>query len=262
MSSNRFETLLLDVENNVAILTINRPKKLNALNNQVLDELDAAIDDIAKRDDVRGVIITGSGDRAFVAGADIAELEQLNEKTGREASRKGQEIFSKIENLAKPVIAVVNGYALGGGCELAMACHLRVATQNAKFGLPEVGLGLIPGYGGTQRLTRLIGKGRALEMILTANHVNADLALAMGLVNRLAADGQGMKEANELISVILGKGPVAIKQAIQSVHAAYGDPDKGFKREAELFGELFNTEDFKEGTSAFMNKRSPNFTGK
>jgi enoyl-CoA hydratase len=262
MSSNRFETLLLDVENNVAILTINRPKKLNALNNQVLDELDAAIDDIAERDDVRGVIITGSGDRAFVAGADIAELEQLNEKTGREASRKGQEIFSKIENLAKPVVAVVNGYALGGGCELAMACHLRVATQNAKFGLPEVGLGLIPGYGGTQRLTRLIGKGRALEMILTANHVNADLALAMGLVNRLAADGQGMKEAIELISVILGKGPVAIKQAIQAVQAAYGDPDKGFKREAELFGELFNTEDFKEGTSAFMNKRSPNFTGK
>ena len=262
MSSNRFETLLLDVDENIATLTINRPKKLNALNKQVLDELDAVLDNLSQNEEVKGVIITGSGDKAFVAGADISELEKLNENSGKETSRRGQKIFSKIEYFNKPVIAVVHGYALGGGRELAMACHIRVVTQKAKFGLPEVSLGLIPGYGGTQRLTRLIGRGRALEMIMTAKHIDADLALAMGLANKLTADAdEAMQEAKKLMSVILSNGPVALKQAIKAVNAAFGDTEPGFEKEAELFGELFNTHDFKEGTTAFLNKRSPKFTG-
>lgn len=252
---------MLDVEDDIATLTINKPQKLNALDSKLLDELDEALEEIFKREDVKGIIITGAGEKAFVAGADIQELQNLNVKSGSALSRKGHRIFEKIENAGKPFIALVNGFALGGGCELAMACHLRVATPKAKFGLPEVGLGLIPGYGGTQRLTRLIGKGRAMEMILTGKHINADKAFEVGLVNKLVEDTEAMKETRFLMSKILSNSPIAIKQAIVAINSAEGDTETGFSKETVLFGELFETHDFKEGVSAFLNKRSPKFTG-
>lgn len=262
MNDHSYETILLTIDpEGVAEIIINRPDKLNALNKKVLDELDSVIDEIEKTMDIRGVIITGAGDKAFVAGADIAELSTLNSERGRAVSRMGQDIFSKIENLGKPVIAVVNGYALGGGCELAMACHLRIATPNAAFGLPEVGLGLIPGYGGTQRLPRLIGKGLAFEMIMTGKQLKAEKALSVGLVNKVVADEEAVNEAHTLMKIILGKGPVAISKAIQAVNSSSGNYEAGFEMEANLFGELCDTSDFREGTQAFLSKRSPNFTG-
>ncbi len=262
MNNNSYKTLLLDTdEQGICILTINRPDKLNALNKLVLDELNAALDQIGADKQIKGVIVTGAGEKAFVAGADIAELAKLDGEGGKSVSRKGQDIFSRIENFTKPFIAVVNGYALGGGCELAMACHLRVAGQKAMFGLPEVGLGLIPGYGGTQRLPRLVGKGRALEMILSGKPIKADIALAIGLVNRLVSNEEMMNEAMNLMSAILSKGPVAVGNAIRAVNHSAGDPGEGFEMEAKLFGDLCETNDFKEGTEAFLSKRSPNFIG-
>ena len=262
MDKQSYSTLLLDVDDEgLAVLTINRPDKLNALNNTVLDELEEAIEGIADEDEVKGLIICGAGDKAFVAGADIKELSVLDTDDGRLASRKGQKIFQKIEELGKPVIAVIEGYALGGGCELAMACHLRVASKKAVFGLPETSLGLLPGYGGTQRLTRLIGRGRAMEMILTANHIKADLALAYGLVNRLVSDGSAMDEAKDLMTTILSRGPVAVRLAMKAIDAAAGDPEEGYRTEARLFGRLCGTKDFQEGTTAFLEKRKPQFKG-
>lgn len=262
MNKQSYSTLLLEVDaDGLATLTINRPDKLNALNNTVLDELEDAIDKIADDDEIRGLLICGAGDKAFVAGADIKELSELDPDGGRLTSRRGQKIFQKIEELGKPVIAVIEGYALGGGCELAMACHLRVASKRAVFGLPETSLGLLPGYGGTQRLTRLIGRGRAMEMILTANHIKADLALAYGLVNRLVSDGSAMDEAKDLMSAILSRGPVAVRLAMKAIDAAAGDPEDGYRTEARLFGKLCGTKDFQEGTTAFLEKRKPQFKG-
>ena len=255
-----FETLLLEVdEAGIALLTINRPDKLNALNKQVFDELDEAVQLIQKSSDVKAVIITGSGEKAFVAGADIKELSVLDESGAREVSLRGQQVFQSIEDLNIPVVAVVNGFALGGGAELAMACHMRIATQNAMMGLPEVSLGLIPGYGGTQRLTAIVGKAKATELILTGNFVKADEALRLGLVNAVAEES-GLEDAMALIGKILKQGPLAVGTALQAIRVA-GDSD-GFEKEANLFGDLFATDDFKEGTGAFLEKRKPSFSGK
>ena len=263
MSKHHFETLSLEVdEHGVAILTINRPQKLNALNSQVLSELEDVVTEINDREDIRAIILTGSGEKAFVAGADIAELQDLNEPRGTVASERGQEVFAGIENSTKPFIALVNGYALGGGCELAMSCHIRIASEKAVFGLPEVSLGLIPGYGGTQRLTKLIGKGRAIEYILTGATINAQTALQIGLVNKVVPIGEEVAKAKEMISMILTKAPVAVTNAIKAVQATELGKEEGFRVEAELFGELCSTEDFKEGTTAFLEKRKPNFIGR
>lgn len=257
--SNSYKTISFELnDRGIVRLTINRPEKLNALNNQVLNELTEAFKEIQINNDIKGVILTGSGDKAFVAGADIKELADLDERSGKMASQKGQQIFQSIEDTRKPVIALVNGYALGGGAELAMACHLRIATPNAVFGLPEVGLGLIPGYGGTQRLTHIVGKARALEMILTGKQIKANQALEMGLVNMVSEDAED--EAQSLMNKILQNGPIAVGKAITAVY--HSDDSKGYQVEADLFGLLCNTEDFKEGTSAFLEKRKPEFKGK
>ncbi|MTI88301.1 MAG: enoyl-CoA hydratase [Balneolaceae bacterium] len=255
-----YDTLLAKVdEAGICTLTINRPDKLNALNQKVLNDLQNAVQDIAEHEEVDGLIITGTGDKAFVAGADIKELSELDTETGREVSEKGQSIFQHIEELDIPVIAAVNGYALGGGCELAMACHIRIASKNAVMGLPEVSLGLIPGYGGTQRLTALVGRAKALELIMTGRFVKADEALQAGLVNKIAEDSV-MDEAYEMMSSILKQGPLAIRNAIRAVEAA--GSKNGYNEEASLFGDLCGSDDFKEGTTAFLEKRKPDFSGK
>jgi enoyl-CoA hydratase len=245
-------------ERGMAVVTVNRPKKLNALNSEVLDELSDAVQKISADDEVKGVIITGAGDKAFVAGADIKELQALDEGSGRATSHRGQQVFQAIEELRKPVIAAVNGYALGGGAELAMACHLRIASEKASFGLPEVGLGLIPGYGGTQRLPRLVGRSRALKMILTGKPIQADEALEIGLVNSITGDP--LMEAEEWLEQILSNAPMAVANAIEAVYHTGGK--KGFALESDLFGALCATEDAKEGLSAFLEKREAKFKGK
>jgi len=256
-----YQHLLLETEDdNIATLTVNRPDKLNALNSKVLDELQEAFSELKRDRNVKAVIVTGAGNKAFVAGADISELRDLNSESGKKTSQYGQRIFSEIEKFPKPVVALVNGYALGGGAELAMACHLRIATENAVFGLPEVTLGLIPGYGGTQRLPALIGKSKALEMILTGSHLKADEALSIGLVNRVVEHDEAISEVKILLKKILKNGPLAINKAILSVNAS--GSEMGFEKEAEYFGELCNTGDFREGTSAFLDKRKPEFKGK
>ncbi|MDZ7715895.1 MAG: enoyl-CoA hydratase-related protein [Balneolaceae bacterium] len=257
--SHSFKTITFKTDKQgITTITVNRPDKLNALNDEVLNELAEAFKQVHINEDIKAVVITGAGEKAFVAGADIKELSNLDQRSGRMASQKGQQIFQSIEDTRKPVIAVVNGYALGGGSELAMACHMRIATPNARFGLPEVGLGLIPGYGGTQRLTHIVGRARALEMILTGNQISAEKALEMGLVNAVAEEAE--EAANELIGNIMGNGPLAISNAIKAVYHA--DESSGFQIEADLFGQLCDTEDFKEGTGAFLEKRKPDFEGK
>lgn len=257
-----FETLTLETgADGIAVLTVNRPDKLNALNATVMRELNAAVDRIEADASVRGVILTGAGAKAFVAGADIGELSELDAETGTEFSRRGQSIFSRIEGCPKPVIALVNGYALGGGCELAMACHLRVAASNAVFGLPETSLGTIPGFGGTQRLVRLVGKGRAMELMLTGKPVKAEQALAWGLANRLAEPDAAMDAAREMLAMVLTRGPLAVASVIQAVLAGEEGADVGYQAEAEQFGQLCDSDDFKEGTQAFLTKRAPVFTG-
>lgn len=255
-----YETLLLEVDDNgIATLTINRPDKLNALNKQVLDELDKAIDAVKENYKIRALVITGAGKKAFVAGADIKELSTLDPASGEKLSKRGQEIFQKVEDLTIPVVAAVNGYALGGGCELALACHLRIASEKAVLGLPEVSLGLIPGYGGTQRLAKLAGRAKALEFIMSGKQVQAEEALSVGLVNQVT-EHSALDEAKSLLNKILKQGPIAIKNAILAVKEA--ESEDGFDTEAKLFGELCGTTDFKEGTSAFLEKRKPNFSGK
>lgn len=257
--SQSYKTISVEIDDHgIAKVVINRPEKLNALNDQVLNELAEVFKDIQINNEIKAVLLTGSGEKAFVAGADIKELADLDERSGRMASQKGQQIFQAIEDTRKPVVAVVNGYALGGGAELAMACHLRIATPNAKFGLPEVGLGLIPGYGGTQRLSHIVGNARALEMILTGKQVSAEKALEMGLVNNISENAE--EEAKNLLGTILKNGPIAISKAIAAVY--HSDDSNGYQVEADLFGLLCNTEDFKEGTGAFLEKRKPNFKGK
>jgi len=258
--SSSFETLILDVDDSgICIITVNRPDKMNALNNQVFEELDAALDHIKSNSEIKGIIITGSGDKAFVAGADIKELNTLGDSEAIKKSLRGQRVFQKLESLTIPVIAAVNGYALGGGCELAMACHIRIASKNALMGLPEVSLGLIPGYGGTQRLPKLIGEAKAMELTLTGRFVKAEEAKSIGLVNDVAEDS-ALEAVTEMMKNMMKQGPLALKNAILAIKESGND--SGFEAEADLFGELYNTDDFKEGTSAFLEKRKPAFTGK
>jgi enoyl-CoA hydratase len=262
MIQTNFEHLLFEVdEAGIATITVNRETKLNALNFQVLNELEEAFMAVRQKADVKGALLKGAGTKAFVAGADIAELSDLNEFRGAAASERGQEIFSYIESTPKPVIAVIEGYCLGGGCELAMACHLRVAAQNAVFGLPEVTLGLIPGYGGTQRLSRLVGRSRAMEMILTGNHYKADIAVAFGLVNSMSATGEAYNDARKMMMTILSRAPKAVSAAIKAIKASETGVREGLTAEADLFGQLCGSQDFREGINAFIEKRRPVFTG-
>jgi enoyl-CoA hydratase len=258
-----YETLLLDRRDRIAFITINRPDKLNALNALAKSELKQLFLDLQHDTEVDVVIVTGSGEKAFVAGTDIKELKELDEQQGMLFSERGQEVFNLIENLGKPVIAAVNGYALGGGTELALACHIRIASDNAKFGQPEVNLGIIPGYGGTQRLARLVGKGRALEMILTGDQIDAQEALRIGLVNKVVSLPELMNSATSMAQKIIGKGQVAVRLALMAVNATQEvSLTSGQTFEAELFGRCCGSEDFKEGTAAFLEKRKPNFRNK
>ncbi len=258
-----FENLLTTMDNGTLTITINRPDKLNALNKKTIEELNVALKNAEGDGVVKVIVITGSGPKAFVAGADISEFADFNVEQGKALSADGQKkLFDVIQNLTKPVIAAINGFALGGGLELAMACHIRVASDNAKMGLPEVSLGVIPGYGGTQRLTQLVGKGKAFEMIMTADMINAEDALKWGLVNHIIAQENLLTKCNELATKIISRSPSAIASAIRSVNANFQDSVNGFEVEIEEFGKCFATQDFKEGTTAFLEKRKPNFTGK
>lgn len=258
-----YQTILTDLQDGIMTITINRPDKLNALNKDVIADLGKAFDDVYSNADIKSVILTGAGEKSFVAGADISEFTTLDANGGAELARKGQHgVFDKIENCPKPVIAAINGFALGGGCELAMACHFRIASENAKFGQPEVNLGLIPGYGGTQRLTQLIGKGKAMELMMTADMVGADEAKSLGLVNHVLPLAELLGKAKEILQKIQTKAPVAVAKVIACVNdAAKGDAD-GFNKEITRFGECFETEDMKEGTTAFLEKRKAAFKGK
>ena len=258
-----FEDLLLERDGGVAILTINRPKVLNALNTQTLDELRRAILDLKRDDTVRAVILTGAGEKSFIAGADINELATQTPVSGREHAMTGQHILDLIEHLGKPVIAAINGFALGGGCELAMACTIRIAADTAKLGQPEINLGLIPGYAGTQRLTRIIGRGRALELLLTGDQVTAQEAHRLGLVNRVVPAADLMAEAKKLAATLAAKAPVAIRYILEAVHKGVEMPfAQAQVFEATLFGLVASTEDMREGTKAFLEKRKPEFKGK
>ena len=254
------QTLRYSISNRVALVTINRPDKLNALNAQTKAELREVFTKIKTDPAVDVVILAGAGEKSFVAGTDINELTTLNAASGKEFSSKGQEVFDLIENLGKPVIAAVNGYALGGGCELALACHIRVASENAKFGQPEVNLGIIPGYGGTQRLARLVGRGRAMEMILTGNLIDAQEALRVGLVNRVVSQAELLSTATKIAESIASKGQIAIRMALKAVNITQETTlSEGQRLEASLFGVCCDTKDFKEGTTAFLEKRKPDF---
>lgn len=256
-----FLTIKTITENNILIITINRPDKLNALNQTVLEELDAAIKNAYEDEKIKAVIITGAGEKAFVAGADISEFIEVPDEKGADLAKKGQQLFFKIENCPKPVVAAVNGFALGGGCELAMACHFRLASDNAKFGQPEVNLGLIPGYGGTQRLTMLVGKGKAMELIMTGNMVDAAEAKLLGLINHVTTLETLLEKTKEIVKVILSKSPLAVSKAIKAINAFYDFGNDGFNEEIKLFGEIFTSGDKKEGTKAFIEKRKPVFRG-
>jgi enoyl-CoA hydratase len=255
-----YQTLLTTLSENIFTITINRPDKLNALNKTVIRELGEAVEEIYQNDLIRAGIITGAGSRAFVAGADISGFAGLNREEGRKLAKDGLDVFFKIENAPKPIVAAVNGFALGGGCELAMACHFRLCSDLAQFGQPEVGLGLIPGYGGTQRLTQLIGKGRAMEALLTGNLINASMALQYGLVNYVTSPEELLEKTKLILGRIISKSPLAIAKCIAAANAATGN-EKGYAMETEYFGESFGTDDMREGTSAFLEKRTPVFKG-
>lgn len=258
-----YENILVSTENKIATITINRPTKLNALNKATIHELHEAFKSAEDDSAVNVILLTGSGEKAFVAGADISEFANFSVEEGAQLAAQGQELlFDFVENLKTPVIAAVNGFALGGGLELAMSCHFRVASENAKMGLPEVSLGVIPGYGGTQRLPQLVGKGKAMELIMTAGLLNAQEALDWKLVNHVVPSAELISFCTEIANKILRNSPVAISKAIKSINANFKDGVNGFETEIKNFGKSFGTEDFTEGTTAFLEKRKPVFTGK
>jgi enoyl-CoA hydratase len=257
-----YETILIIPGPGIVTVVINRPDKLNALNKMVLDELNLVLDEVYSNDTVRSVIITGSGPKAFVAGADISEFADLNKEQAKEFAKRGQDTFFRIENCPKPIVAAVNGFALGGGCELAMSCHFRIASDNAKFGQPEVNLGLIPGYGGTQRLVHLIGKGKALELLMSGNMIDANEAKQLGLVNHVTTPETLLEQAKKMLDTINSKAPLAVAGCIKTANAVFDETIDGYALEVEEFGNCFDTEDRKEGTAAFLEKRKPNFKGK
>lgn len=255
-----YRTLLIDVQNSIATVIINRPDKLNALNAEAKAELRSAFSEFKVDNEVHVVILTGAGDKAFVAGTDIGELTQLTRETGEKFSAGGQALLNEIESLDKPVIAAVNGYALGGGCELAMATHIRIASDHAKFGQPELNLGIIPGYGGTQRLVRLVGPGKATEMILTGVQVDANEALRIGLADKVVPHAELMTQANHTARVITSMSQVSVRAALKAIRAAMlSSLAEGLVTEAALFGQCCASQDFKEGTVAFLEKRKPSF---
>jgi enoyl-CoA hydratase len=255
-----YQNLLLNIDQEILYITINRESKLNALNKATLNEMNKAVADALHDVNIGGIIITGAGEKAFVAGADISEFSSFNLEQGKALAAEGQKnVFDLIANAAKPIIAAINGFALGGGLELALACHIRIASENAKMGLPEVTLGLIPGYGGTQRLTQIIGKGRAMEMILTADMITAEQALGFGLVNKVVPQVQLLETATTMMLKILSRSPKGISAAIIAINAFGDKKQDGFTTEIEEFGKCFEHPDFKEGVSAFLEKRKPNF---
>lgn len=256
-----FKTLLVEIENGISVITINRPDKLNALNKDVFSELDTAITNVYNDPLIRSAIITGAGNKAFVAGADISEFLELETGTAAALAKRGQDVFDKIENCPKPVIAAVNGFALGGGCELALACHFIYASEQAKFGQPEVNLGLIPGYGGTQRLSQVIGRSRAMELIMSGNMITAKEAMEYGMVNKVVTQDELMTTAKAILGIIQSKAPVAVAKVIECINN-FDHTQQGYDFEIEKFSECFNTEDMKEGATAFLEKRKPNFKGK
>jgi enoyl-CoA hydratase len=256
-----YQTISTTLADDILIIAINRPEKMNALNQTVMAELALAIDEVYNKKEIRSAIITGTGEKAFVAGADIAEFLTLSREQGVELAKKGHTIFQRIEECPKPIIAAVNGFALGGGCELAMACHFRIASTNAKFGQPEVNLGLIPGYGGTQRLTLLVGKGRAMELMMTSDMISAADALAIGLVNHVVEREALLDKAKEILQKIHAKAPLAIARVIKCVHAALDKDVDGFAIEINEFAACFATKDLQEGAEAFLQKRQARFTG-
>lgn len=258
-----YQSLLLEVRDRIGRITVNRPEKLNALNRATLEELDLAFRSMAKDPSVGAVILTGSGTKAFVAGADINELARLSPVEGREFALFGQEVLYRIETLGKPVLAAVNGYALGGGCEIALACTLRIASSAAKFGQPEVNLGIIPGYGGTQRLARLVGRGKAQELILTGEMIDAAEAHRIGLANQVVAPGELMARTESVAGIILSRGPLAVRYALEAIHRGLSmSLQEGLAYEASLFSVLCGSEDMKEGTKAFLEKRKADFQGR
>ncbi len=258
-----FSTLLYDVRDGIAVITVNRPDKLNALNARVIDELGQAVDTVRRAPEVRAAIIRGAGPKSFVAGADISEFQNLQGVGARQLSAKGSGIFRSIEKSAKPYLAAVNGFALGGGCELAMACHVRLASENARFGQPEVKLGIIPGYGGTIRLTRLVGKGRALELLMGGGMIDAQEAYRIGLVNRIHPADQLMVEADKLLRTFLANAPLAVGSCIEMANLQEGmHLDDALALESTSFAVLFQSQDATEGTRAFVEKRPPRFEGK
>jgi enoyl-CoA hydratase len=256
-----YQTLLTSMEDQIFIITVNRPDKLNAINSAVMSELGAAIDEVYSNAAIKSAIITGAGAKAFVAGADIAEFLGLSVEEGKALAKKGQDTFKKIEDCPKPVIAAVNGFALGGGNELAMACHCRIASENAKFGQPEVNLGILPGYGGTQRLVQLVGKGRAIEMMITGSMIDAATALQYGLVNHVVPAAELLDKAKSILQMANSKAPLAVSKCIAAANAVFDETKNGYDIEMNAFAQCFGTADMKEGAAAFVEKRKPEFKG-
>ncbi|SHN42168.1 enoyl-CoA hydratase/isomerase family protein [Chitinophaga sp. CF418] len=256
-----YNTIKTELTDNIFFIYINRPDKMNALNQEVMKELALAIDEVYTNKEIKSAVITGKGEKAFVAGADISEFLTLSDQQGIELAKKGHVVFKRIEDSAKPIIAAVNGFALGGGCELAMACHFRIAATNARFGQPEVNLGLIPGYGGTQRLTALVGKGKALEMMMTGDMINAEEALEWGLVNYVVAPGDLLLKSTELLQKIHTRAPLAVARVIKCANAVLNNGVDGYEMELNEFGACFATKDLQEGAEAFIQKRAASFIG-
>lgn len=258
-----FTTILTENKDGILFITINRPEKLNALNKDVIQELNQALDTVYQDENIKAAILTGAGEKAFVAGADISEFSGLSGDEGAALAQRGQDlVFSKIENCPKPIVAAVNGFALGGGCELAMSCHFRTTSPKAKFGQPEVNLGLIPGYGGTQRLVQLVGKGKAMELLMSADMVNGEEAKQLGLANHVFEAEELLAKTEALVRKIISKAPIAISKIIALVNEAATVSPTGLQNEIKAFGECFTTQDMIEGTTAFMEKRAAQFTGK